>query len=260
MRILFIGDIVAKPGREIVNNILPEIKVKESIDLVIANVENLSGGKGVTRSTLKEMQDAGVDFFTGGDHIFWQKEVEDCFQEFPLIRPANYPSTCSGEGYEVLDTGRNGSVLIANLIGRTSFGGNQAYTDDPFTLADKILSDTENLDIAFSLIDFHAEATSEKQAFAYYLDGRVGAVCGTHTHVPTCDERVLPSGTMYVTDAGMTGNIDSVLGVKKEIIIQQYLTAQNQRFEWENTGKKAFRSVIIDTDSKVISRLDRISD
>ncbi len=255
MNILFIGDIVAKPGRDAVKKLLPELKQKNEVDFVIANVENLSHGRGITEETLQEMLEAGIDFFTGGDHMFWQKGTEDLFDKFPIIRPANYPDTVVGPGYVVAEV-KGKKVLIMNFMGRTSFGGPSVYLNDPFTRADEILNMYADEDIYAFIVDFHADATSEKAAFGFYLDGRVTAMLGTHTHIPTCDNRSLPKGTLFVSDVGMTGNIDSVLGVKKEIILNLYLTAQNQRFEWETTGKSALRSVLLDVDNNKIDRFD----
>lgn len=253
MKIIFVGEIVAKPGREVVKEVLPSLIGKEKPDLVIANVENLAHGRGATANTLNEMQKAGVDFFTSGDHIFWQKEMESEIENFPLIRPANYPDVVPGVGYKLLDSGKKGKVLIINLMGRTFFN---SLINDPFTKADEILDMHKDENIAATIVDFHAEATSEKYALSLYLDGRVDVFVGTHTHVPTCDNRELPMGTLFVSDLGMVGIVDSVLGVKTEIVQKLFLTAQNQKFEWETTGKSAFRSVIIDTSKKKIIRND----
>lgn len=255
MKILFIGDIVAAPGREIVNKYLLDIKKEFSIDFVIANVENLAHGRGVTDLTLLEMQNAGIDFFTGGDHVFWQRDTEELFNKYPLIRPANYPDTVYGDGYKIVDAGTHGHVLIINIMGRTFLN---ERINDPFTTVSKILDETKDKNISCTLVDFHAEATSEKYVMGFYLDGKVDVLVGTHTHVPTCDQRVLPNGTMYISDVGMTGNIDSILGVKTQIIQNLYLTGLNQRFEWEDTGKIALRSVIIDTEKKTIDRVDKL--
>lgn len=254
MKILFIGDIVASPGRSMVKKHLPEIRKNHNVDLVVANVENLSHGRGVSEEPLNEMRLAGVDYFTGGDHVFWQRDSEDLIEKFQIVRPANYPNCQTSVGHLLVDCGALGKVLIINLLGRTTFGQN--YLDDPFTTLDKILEQYKDEKITASVVDFHAEATSEKLAFGFYVDGRVTAVVGTHTHIPTCDARVLPKKTLYITDIGMTGNIDSVLGVKKEIIIEQFLTGRNQRFDWESAGNKAFRSVLLDTASLTIDRID----
>jgi len=254
MKILIIGDIVARPGRDYAKEVLPGVIKKYKVDFTVANAENIAHGRGATKKTIEELMQAGVDYFTSGDHIFWQKGFTDDLDTLPIIRPANFPSNLPGEGYAVVDAGKLGNILIINLMGRVSF--QNQLVDDPFRKADEILKENEDKDIAFSIVDFHAEATSEKAALGFYLDGRVGAVVGTHTHVPTCDNRVLPKGTLYVSDIGMTGIIDSVLGVEKEIIIEQFLTGMNQKFEWENAGTKAFRSVLLDTQESSIARID----
>jgi len=254
MKILFIGDIVARPGRNYTVEVLPKLIREHEIDFTIANAENIAHGRGATRGTLEELMGAGVDFFTSGDHIFWQKGFEEEIESFPIIRPANFPNELPGEGHKLVDAGKFGHILIMNLMGRVSFS-NQ-LVDDPFRKADEILDIYKDEDIAYTILDFHAEATSEKAALGFYLDGRVNAVLGTHTHVPTCDQRVLPKGTLFITDIGMTGIVDSVLGVEKDIIIEQFLSGMNQRFEWENTGTKAFRSVLLDTQRNSIERID----
>ena len=256
MKILFIGDIVGSPGRTIVKEILPDLRQEEEIDVVIASADNLAGGRGATKGTVDEMRDAGVDFFTGGDHIFHHKDFEEDIEDLPVLRAANYPGDVPGKGYELIDLGEKGNLLLISLLGRTSFGGPQMYLDDPFRKVDEILEEFSKKENLISLVDFHAEATSEKNALGFYLDGKVDAVVGTHTHIPTCDNRILPLGTMFVTDVGMTGNIDSVLGVKKDIIVEFFLTARFQKFEWEKTGAKAFRSVLLDIHSNQIKRLD----
>jgi hypothetical protein len=255
MRILFIGDIVARPGRETVKEVLPKILREEKIDFTVANAENIAHGRGATEGTLRELMDVGIDFFTSGDHIFWQKGFEDEIDSLPLIRPANLPPGQPGKGYEIVDTGKMGKVLLINLQGRVFLN---ERVDDPFRKADEILEEVRNEDYVYSILDFHAEASSEKYALAFYLDGRVNAIVGTHTHVPTCDGMVLPGKTLYISDIGMSGIIDSVLGVEKDIIIKYFLTGQNQRFQWENTGTKAFRGVVLDTEQNSITRIDQI--
>lgn len=254
MKLLFIGDIVAKPGRRAVQEHLHEIRNEYDVDLVIANAENLSHGRGASPETLQSMLDAGVDFFSGGDHLFGPRGTEFEFEDWPLIRPYNYPQGTPGDGYKIIEVRNGDRVLLINLMGRTFLN---ERLDDPFRAADEILENVKSDNYDFCIVDFHAEATSEKMALAFYLDGRVDAVVGTHTHVPTCDHRKLPKGTLYVTDVGMTGNIDSVIGVEKDIIINLYLTGINQRFEWEESGDRAFRSVLIDTKEKTIDRVDR---
>lgn len=253
MKILFIGDIVSTPGLQVVKKFLPEIKKEYSVDFVVANAENSEGGRGVSFDTLNHLISCGVDFFTSGDHVFWQKNSEDLLDKFPIIRPANYPINTPGHGYRFIDTNSGKRILIVNIMGRTFLN---EKLDDPFRKVDEILEIASTQKVDFKVVDFHAEATSEKLAMGFYLDGRVDAVVGTHTHIPTCDQMILPKGTFYVSDLGMCGNIDSVLGVKKEIIIDLFLTARNQKFIWEENGRKAFRSVLIDTVEREIKRLD----
>ena len=256
MKLLFIGDIVGRPGREKIKSVLPGLIKEHQIDVVVGCADNLSHGRGATPETVQEMMDAGINFFTGGDHVFHNKNFEDEIDSLPVLRAANYPGEAPGKGHELFDLGNKGYLLLINLLGRTAFGKSNSYLEDPFTTADKILSEFSGEKNVFSLIDFHAEATSEKNALGFYLDGRVDAIVGTHTHIPTCDTRTLPQGTMFVTDVGMTGNIDSVLGVKADIIINSFLTARSQKFDWEKTGATAFRSVLLDSVTKTITRLD----
>lgn len=258
MKILCVGEIVAGLGRKAVQSVLPELIKQESVDFVFSNCENLVSGRGFNQEKIEEMRKSGVDFFTGGDHIFWQKDTEDLLEILPIVRPANYPGNTPGKGYAVVDLGGKGQILIINLMGRTSFGGLNPFLEDPFTTADKILSEHEGQSLVAKIIDFHAEATSEKYALAHYLDGKVDIIVGSHTHVPTCDNIVFPKGTMFISDVGMTGSIDSVLGVQKDIILTMFLTARNQRFEWEEHGRKAFRSVLFDTEKKEIKRIDKL--
>ncbi|HOV97626.1 MAG TPA: TIGR00282 family metallophosphoesterase [bacterium] len=258
MKILFVGEIVAKPGREIVQRFLPEIIKEHKPDVVFANCENLSGGRGITEEKIEQMKMAGIDYFTSGEHIFHEKGTTDFIENVPVLRPANYPKGTPGSGYKIIDLGRKGKVLLINLMGITSFGGKNSFLDNPFVRIDEILEETKNENIDAKIVDFHAEATSEKYSMGFYLDGRVDAVLGTHTHVPTCDNMVLPKGTLYITDIGMCGAIDSSLGVKADITIKMFLTAMNQHFEWESAGRKAFRSVLLDLQAKTIVRIDKI--
>lgn len=253
MRILLIGDIVARPGREAVNKALPDIIKDENVDFVIANAENLAHGRGATAGTLDEMMDAGVDFFTGGDHLFWHKGFEQDINDYQVIRPANYPESMAGEGYKIVESDK-GRLLIINLMGQAFIN---EPVSNPFNKIEEILNEVDKNSYDVSIVDLHAEATSDKLAFGFLVDGRIDVVFGTHTHIPTCDERVLPKGTLFVTDVGMSGNIDSVLGVKKEIIIDRVVHAKKQKFEWELNGRTEFRSVLVDTEKSEIRRVDK---
>jgi len=253
MKILFIGEVVARPGRAVVKEVLPKLIKKHKPDLVLTNAENLAHGRGATERTIKEIQDAGVDFFTGGDHLFWHRGFDEKIDSLPVIRPANIKGDFPGKGFEVLDT-KKGKVLVINVMNIQSHKFSEEDQANPFLMVEEIIRANSEVDAI--LVDFHSEYTSDKNAMAFFLDGRVDAVVGTHTHIPTCDARVLPNGTMFVTDVGMCGNIDSVLGVKKEIIIDRVVYENKHKFEWELEGTKAFRSVLIDTTKKDIRRLD----
>jgi len=229
-RICFIGDIVGKIGRKAVQRFLEENDGK--YDLVIANGENASGGKGITPRHLEDLLSFGVDVITSGNHIWHQKDLLAYMDTYPVIRPANYPPNTPGKG-SILWTSKDGlKIGISNLIGRVFM----EPLDCPFRVADEeIKKIKQETDIV--LIDFHAETTSEKIALGYYLDGRVTAIIGTHTHVQTNDIRLFPNGTMFVTDAGMTGSKDSVIGVDYHIIVEKYLTALPQYFELPKEGE-----------------------
>lgn len=257
MKVLFVGEIVAGAGRKTVKQVLPDLIKEHSPDLVLSNVENLSGGRGITPEKVNEMLDVGINYCTGGDHIFWERGTEDFIETLPVLRPANYPGEVAGKGYTTIDLGSKGLVLLINLMCRTSVNSTTSYLDDPFRKLDEILDLHKNVRLAATIVDFHGDYTSEKVAFGHYVDGRITAVIGSHTHVPTADQMILPKGTFYVTDVGMTGIVDGVLGVKKENIINLFLTARNQRFEWETAGRRVFRSVLFDTVKKEIIRIDK---
>lgn len=255
MKLLFLGDIVGRLGRDAVADVLPEILENNPVDYVIANCENLAHGRGATKDTILEMQALGINYFTSGDHVFWHLGFEDIIDNLPVLRPENYPIITPGKGYQLITINQKSKLLLINLMGRTNLN---EKIRDPFTVFDDIFTSYAQETNLTTIVDFHAEATSEKMAFGFYVDGRATAVLGTHTHIPSCDNMILPKGTLYITDVGMTGSIDSVLGVKKEIIINSYLTARNQKFDWEESGRKAFRSVLLDTVEKTIIRLDKV--
>jgi metallophosphoesterase (TIGR00282 family) len=243
MRILFIGDIFASYGRRIVADHLDDIKSAQSIDLAIANAENSAGGFGITPSIAEELFDLGLDVLTTGNHVWDKKDIYDYFVKRPnLIRPANYPEGCPGTGLYIARAKNDVPVAVMNLQGRTYM----PQTDCPFRKADQMLAALDPA-VKVRFVDFHAEVTSEKCAMGWYLDGRVSAVIGTHTHIPTADSRVLANGTAYQTDCGMTGSYDSVIGVDRELIIRRFLTALPARMEPATTGIE-LHSVIIDID------------
>ncbi len=224
MKILAIGDIVGSIGCRYLREQLPALKKREGIDLVIANGENSADGNGFTPSSAEYIFSSGVDVITGGNHTFRRRESYDTLENCPsLIRPANYPSTAPGRGYTVYDLGSRQAAVI-NLMGCMFMEA----LDDPYAVIERILRE---IDTPIILLDFHAEATAEKLALAYYLDGRISAMFGTHTHVQTSDERILPGGTGYITDVGMTGPYESVLGVKPELSIRKFKDKLPVRFE-----------------------------
>lgn len=227
VNILFIGDIVGSPGRQALVRELHRLVDHHRVDLVVANGENSAGGFGITEETAKELFSLGIDVLTSGNHI-WDKRESFSFigREERLVRPANYPPGTVGRGSTVVRTAGGVPVGILNLEGRVFMNN----LDCPFRVADQ---EIERLKESTSLVfvDFHAEATSEKIALGWYLDGKVSAVVGTHTHVQTADERILPGGTAYITDAGMTGSFDSVIGVRKELAVERFVTQMPVRFE-----------------------------
>jgi 2',3'-cyclic-nucleotide 2'-phosphodiesterase len=243
MRILFIGDIVGRPGRQLVKTGLAGLVSRHAIDFVIANGENAAAGFGITREIGDELLDLGVDVLTSGNHIWDKKEALDYIGAEPrLLRPANYPAGVPGNGSYV-SRGRNGqSVGVINVMGRVFM----LQIDDPFAV---VLREIEAMRQRTRIIfvDFHGEATSEKIAMGWHLDGKVTAIVGTHTHVQTADERVLPKGTAYLTDAGMTGPHDSIIGVEVEPALSRFLTGLPSRFETA-TANPRLNAVLVDAD------------
>ena len=248
MLILAIGDLVGKPGRKAISQLLPGLRQQYGLDLVIANAENAAGGLGLTPDTARELLDGGVDVLTSGNHIWAQKEIIPYLDgDMPILRPLNYPPGVPGKGHIVTK-----GVAVVNLMGRTFIGD----FDCPFRAMDQLLAKLEQKII---VVDFHAEATSEKVAMGRYLDGRVSAVLGTHTHVGTIDAQLLPQGTAYVSDIGMTGPLDSVIGDDAEEVIQRFLTQIPHRLS-VGKGKIAFNAILIkvaDDTAKAIS-IERI--
>lgn len=248
-----IGDVVGKLGRRAIAETLPQIKKEYPVDFVIANGENAAGGKGLTPSTADEMFRAGVDVITSGNHIWEHRDIYTMMNEgAPIIRPLNYPEGSPGRGYITM-----GEIAIINAIGRVFM---PADTDCPFRGIDGVLSELKNYKII--LVDMHGEASSEKVAMGWYLTGRVSAVFGTHTHVPTADNRVLPGGTAYVTDLGMTGPRDGIIGMEREPVIHRFLTQMPARFSAVEHGPSVINAVLIDIDDETgransIQRIDR---
>ena len=250
MLVLVVGDVIGRPGRRAVGVLLPGLRQQYGLDLVIANAENVAGGLGLTSTTAKALLDAGVDVLTSGNHIWAQKEIIPYLDsEMPILRPLNYPPGVPGRGYLL-----SGQALVVNLMGRTFIGN----FDCPFRAMDKLLAELKPKPPVI-IVDFHAEATSEKIAMGRYLDGRVSAVLGTHTHVGTIDAQLLPQGTAYVTDIGMTGPIDSVIGDDAEAVLRRFLTMMPHRLS-VGKGKTIFNAVLVrvDDNSGQAVSIDRI--
>ncbi len=231
MRVFVIGDVISQQGCDFLREKLPAFKREQQIDAVVANGENSAVGNGILPHSANFLFDSGVDVITTGNHVFKRREIQEYLEEHPnLIRPANYPEGCYGNGYYLLDGG-NWRLCVINVQGQVFMDA----LDCPFRTCDRILSEVK---ADFYLVDFHAEATGEKMALAYYLDGRVSAVVGTHTHVQTADEQILPNGTGYISDLGMTGPIHSILGINPENIIRKMTTHLPTRFTVPDTDCK----------------------
>ncbi|MGA1861373.1 TIGR00282 family metallophosphoesterase [Deferribacter thermophilus] len=243
MNILFVGDIVGRAGRRVFARFIDEIKYKYGLDLVIVNGENSAGGFGINDKIYKELKSKGADIITSGNHIWDKKEIIPDLNKYEyLIKPANYPDETPGNGYITVVVGST-EVTILNLIGRVFM----PPVDCPFKKFDEIYKKVKDTVI---IVDFHAEATSEKSAFGLYVDGRAAVVVGTHTHVQTNDDRILPQGTLYITDVGMCGALDSVIGMKKEAPLKRFLTGIPQKYDVENKGKLVFNALFFSIDEK----------
>ncbi|MFD1735892.1 TIGR00282 family metallophosphoesterase [Bacillus salitolerans] len=255
MRILFIGDVVSTPGRDMVQQYLPQLKAKYGPTVTIINGENSAGGKGITEKIYRQFLEWGTQVVTLGNHAWHNKEVFEFIDHAKyLVRPANFPEGNPGQGIVFIKINQY-ELAIINLQGRTFLPS----IDCPFRKADELVEIAKKR-TPYIFVDFHAEATSEKQALGWYLDGRVSAVVGTHTHVQTADERILTNGTAYITDVGMTGPYDSVLGVEKEAVLKKFLTEMPVRFEVVKDGRNQLNSVLIDLDPKtgLATKIQRI--
>ena len=259
MKVLFIGDIVGNPGRKIAKDMISSLKKEMSIDFCIANCENAAGGSGITYVVAQELYKSGVDAITMGNHTWSKKEILNFIDSDPkIVRPANYPKELPGNGSTVVK-GEKSSIGVLNLMGRVYMDS----IDCPFKAADKEVDYLKSF-VKVVIVDMHAEATSEKCALAWYLDGRVSCVLGTHTHVQTADERILPFGTGYITDVGMTGPYEGIIGVEKEAVINKFVTHMPTKFEVAK-GKVQFNAVILEIDEKngktlKIERISRVAE
>lgn len=244
MNILFIGDIVGRSGREALLSELLNIKFQNNIDFCIANGENASGGLGMNRKAYEELKSAGVDYFTMGNHTFSKPDIRSLLEEGEnIVRPANYKEPYPGSGYAIVRTNTGQKIAVMNLMGTVY---NDIPLDNPFHKAEELINKIKpSTDIIF--LDFHAEATSEKIAMGMFLDGKVSCVAGTHTHVQTSDAHILPGKTAYITDVGMTGPCDSILGMKKEIALKRFLTGEKVRYA-QSENKAKIHGIIVTVD------------
>ncbi|AGG07082.1 MULTISPECIES: TIGR00282 family metallophosphoesterase [Dehalococcoides] len=241
MKILVIGDVIGKPGRDALRDILPGLKQEYKIDFTVINGENTAGGIGITPATAQDLISAGADVITTGNHVWKHRDIATVMEDesLPVIRPLNYPPGVPGQGYILKN-----KVLVVNLMGRTFMYD----IDCPFRSIDNLITKL-NFKPSAIIVDFHAEATSEKMALGFYLDGRVSAVLGTHTHVATCDTRLLPKGTAYVSDIGMVGPIDSIIGDEPDSVIQRFLTGIPGRLSVAQ-GRVMLNAVVVTVNTK----------
>ena len=257
LKILMIGDVMAKTGKFAVRKVLPGLIAKKELDFVVANGENIAGGIGITPELAKDLFDYGVNVITSGNHIWRQREIRPYIEKTPeLLRPHNFMKQQPGRGFGVFETAAGVKIGVVNLAGQVYMDVNP---DSPFAAADEILKELG--DVKTILVDFHAEATSEKRALGYYLNGRVSAVLGTHTHVQTADAQILDKGTAFLTDVGMTGPHDSIIGMQKELIVGRFVTGLPESFKPAKGGPR-FQGVYLEVDGDTgkathIERIDR---
>ena len=253
MNNLFVGDVFGQPGREAQLRWLPDFRKERAVDFVIANGENVANGAGITSKLALKLLGGGVDVLTTGNHVWRQKEVYSFLAtDERIVRPANYPAGAPGRGVTVRPAADGSEVAVINLAGELFMNTGMS----PFRIVDRLVEEAEELADAI-VVDLHAEATSEKVAMGHYLDGRVTAVVGTHTHVQTSDARVLPGGTAYITDVGMTGPLESVIGVRTDIIVQRFLTEMPQRFE-VGEGPVRLNAVLINAEGGAATAIEAL--
>lgn len=247
MKVLFIGDVYGMPGREYLKQELPKLKVEYKPNIIVVNAENsANNGRGITEEFYTELMRLGVSTITMGNHVWGNKHLVEFIDNAHISRPANYYQA-PGKGYDLIQY-NDKKLLVINLLGRTYLDWN---LENPFHVADKIINEVQ---ADYILIDFHAEATSEKISLAHHLDGRITALVGTHTHVQTADERILPNGTLYITDVGMTGPLDGIIGVDREIVINRFLYGYTEPNKIA-VSKNQLNAVIMDFDNKTIKRI-----
>jgi hypothetical protein len=248
MNILYIGDIMGRPGIEVVRKVLPELKREHALDLIIAQSENVTEGRGMSKADFRELQRIGVDFFTGGNWTLYHKELEAYLADpqQPVIRPANYPADTPGRGWKYVQA-KAGPVLVISLLGSIVGKDADKPVDNPLKAVDAILAENEATPRAATIVNFHGDYSSEKRVIGYYLDGRVTAVIGDHWHVPSADALVLPQGTAHISDVGMCGTLHSSLGVRLETIVARWRDGRVNRNELETSGPLQFNAVLIKT-------------
>ncbi len=249
MRLLYVGDVMGEPGVRVIEKILPELRRKEQLDLVIAQSENVSDGKGITPDDFNRLQAAGVDFCTGGNWSLRREEIIPMMDDpdEPIIRPANYPEGTPGLGHKFIETAK-GNVLVVSLLGHIVGRDAARAVDNPLHVIDNILAEVVATSRIATVVNFHGDYSSEKRVIGHYLDGRVTAVIGDHWHVPTADAEVLPGGTAHITDVGMCGSLDSSLGVRYDVIIKRWQTDEPSRNQLEATGRMQFNSLLVEVD------------
>ncbi|MFC1898485.1 TIGR00282 family metallophosphoesterase [Candidatus Cloacimonadota bacterium] len=255
MNVLYLGDIVGKPGRNLVKKYLPDLKKEFDISVCIANGENVAQGRGITEKTANELFQSGVDVFTSGNHLWDKKEsLNFIASETRIVKPLNYPEKAVGSKYYIFETAQNKKLAVVCLIGQVFL----APADSPYTTIDKILPEIAE-QTPIILVDFHAEATAEKRAMGFYLDGKITVLIGSHTHIQTADEEILTNGTAYITDAGMTGPHDSVIGIDKSIILTKFTSGMPQRYDVASEGLQINGVVVsIDDDTGKATNIIRI--
>jgi 2',3'-cyclic-nucleotide 2'-phosphodiesterase len=251
MNLLYIGDIMGEPGIQAVQTVLPSLKQQHAIDLVIAQAENVTEGKGISVADFKKLKTLGIDFFTGGNWTTYRDEIRAYLNDpaQPIIRPANYPTGTPGLGWKYITTSE-GPILVISLLGQIVGRDASNFMDNPLHVIDSILDENKTTKRAATIVNFHGEYSSEKRVIGYYLDGRVTGVIGDHWHVPTADAMVLPKGTAHITDVGMCGTLHSSLGVKLETIISRWKDNQKSKNELESSGPLQFNAVLIKSDPK----------
>lgn len=251
MKILYVGDVMGEPGLEVVEKVLPKLRAEKNIDLVIAQAENVSDGKGITLKDFERLQSAGVDFCTGGNWSLNHDEIISAMNDpkQPIIRPANYPEGTPGKGYKYIN-----NILVVSLLGQIVGKDSGKPVDNPLLVIDEILEAEKTTHKVATVVNFHGDYSSEKVVIGHYLDGRATAVIGDHWHIPTADARVLPGGTAHITDVGMCGALDASLGIKFESVIPRWRDAQKTRNVLETAGRRQFNAVLIESNKNGLAK------